>query len=103
MRREFPIEITSIQNIPLLIQDRNCLVSCKVKLTRHYRNIIVGDGPLIVVFALIEIDKVPRHPEVTSSIGVETLIKIFYPLGIGLPADANAFDWLSLLFRKIYI
>src|SRR5882762_4348543 len=79
------------------------MMCCQIKLTWHDRDVVVGDGPLVVVFALVKINEAPGHPEIPSFVRIEALIKLLYPLRIGLPADADPFYGFLLHADKIAI
>jgi len=75
----------------------------QIKLTRNNGDIVVGDGPLVVVLALIKIDKASGHPEIPSFVGIEALIKFFHPLRVGLATDADPLDGFLFHPREVDI
>jgi hypothetical protein len=66
----------------------------QVELTGDNGNVIIRDRPFIIVFTLIEVDKFSKHPEITPSVWIHSLIKVFHPFRIGLSADFDALEWL---------
>src|SRR5690606_11238938 len=46
---------------------------------------------------------VARHPEIPAAGGIESLVEVFHPFSIRLPADADALDVLIALRREVYV
>jgi len=69
----------------------------EIELAGDYGNIVIGNGPLVIVFTFVEVHEVAGHPEVAATIGIVALIEFFHPLGVGLAAEPDAFDGLVAL------
>ena len=76
----------------------------QVILTRHDRHIVLGQSPLVGVFlVVVEIDEIPRHPQVAPTVGVFAVVEFLLPLGIGLSAYLHAPDGDVGLRREVHI
>jgi len=79
------------------------MVSRQVILDRDYRYISVFQSPFIGVFAFILIDKFPGEPVIFPSQRIGPLVKILFPVGVGLPANFYSLDFRTGKLRDIDI
>ena len=73
------------------------------QIDRNNRDIIVGNGPFIIVLSFIEVYEIAYHPKIAAAIGIISHVKIFYPFGIGLTTNPYAFDRFIPFRRKVYV
>ena len=79
------------------------MVGGEVKLHGANADESIVQGPSVGVLTFVLLLEFAGEPVIFPSVGIEPLVKFFYPASDGLPCDANAFDFRHRKFGNVHV